>query len=350
MELPVLRVFMGGATSGMRKGDAAILWTQTLSNKVWPTLAVIPLRHGSWEDRRVNLTQLKTFVHVAEHGSFTKAALVLGVAQPALSRQVRALEIELREPLLLRHGRGVQLTETGRRLLDHCHGILHLVSQAKEDVAAHRDEPTGHIAIAMPPTLARLHTLPLIRAFRKEMPKARLAILEGFSVHITEWLASGRTDLGLVYNPEPLPALEIRPLRHERLCLVSPADQAPAGPVTLQQLSKYPLVMPERGHIFRKLMESSAALAGVPLNVEWEVSSVPAILELVSAGIGHAALSEDAIRPFQQARRLAVTPFRQPEIKITLCLVTPAQRRSTPLRQGTAELLVRLVCGGKRPG
>lgn len=70
----------------------------------------------------MNLTQLETFVHVAEHGSFSKAALVLGVAQPSLSRQVRALEIELREPLLLRHGRGVQLTETGRQLLDHCHG------------------------------------------------------------------------------------------------------------------------------------------------------------------------------------------------------------------------------------
>jgi LysR family transcriptional regulator, nitrogen assimilation regulatory protein len=293
----------------------------------------------------VNLNQLETFVHVAEHGSFSKAALVLGVAQPALSRQVRALEVELREPLFLRHGRGVQLTETGRRLLDHCRGILHLVAQAKEDLAAHRDEPVGHIAIAMPPTLARHHTLPLIRAFRKEMPKARLAIIEGFSAHITEWLASGRADLGLVYNPEPLPSLEIRPLRDERLCLVSPAQEAPAGPVTLRQLSKYPLVMPERGHSFRKRMESAAAMAGAQLRVEWEVSSVPAILDLVSAGIGHAALAEDAIRPFQHLKRLAVTPFVQPEIKITLCLVTPAQRRATPLRQRTAGLLVQLVRG-----
>jgi len=291
----------------------------------------------------VNLNQLETFVHVAEHGSFSKAALVLGIAQPALSRQVRALEVELREPLLLRHGRGVRPTEAGQRLLEHCRGILHLVARAKDDLTAQRDEPTGHIAIAMPPTLARLHTLPLIRAFRHEMPKARLAIIEGFSVHITEWLASGRTDLGLVYSPEPLPVLEIRPVRDERLCLVSPADQAPAGPVTLSQLSELALVMPERGHIFRKLMESVAALHGVPLRVEWEVSSVPAILDLVGAGIGHATLGEDAIRSFAQRRRLAVTPIRQPAIKATLCLVTSAQRRSTPLRERTAALLTRLV-------
>ena len=292
----------------------------------------------------MNLNQLENFVHVAEHGGFSKAALVLGVAQPALSRQVRALEVELREPLFLRHGRGVQLTETGRRLLDHCHGILHLVSQAKVDLAAQRDEPVGHIAIALPPTLARHHTLPLIRSFRKDMPKARLAIIEGFSTHITEWLTSGRADLGLVYNPEPSPALEIRPLREERICLVSPAREAPAGPVPLRELSKYPLVMPERGHSFRKLMESAAAMRGVQLNVEWEVSSVPAILDLVSAGVGHAALAEDAIRPFQHLRRLVVRPFVQPEIKITLCLVTPAQRRATTLRNRTEGLLVQLVC------
>jgi LysR family nitrogen assimilation transcriptional regulator len=293
----------------------------------------------------MNLTQLETFVHVAEHGSFSKAALVLGVAQPSLSRQVRALEVELREPLLLRHGRGVQLTETGRQLLDYCHGILHLVTQAKEDLAARRDEPVGHVSIAMTPTLARLHTLPLVRAFRKQMPKARLAIIEGFSAHITEWLTSGRADVGLVYNPEPLPSLEIKPLREGRLFLVSLATDAPVGPVSLRQLAKYPLVMPERGHTFRKLAESAAAMAGVRLRVEWEVSSIPAILDLVAAGIGHAALGEDAIHPIQHRKRLAMTPIVQPGIGFTLCLVVPVLRRATALRRRTAALLEQLVLG-----
>jgi len=291
----------------------------------------------------MNLEQLATFVHVAEHGSFSKAALVLDAAQPSLSRQVRALEVELREPLLLRHGRGVQLTEAGRQLLDHCRGILHLVALAKEDLAARRDEPVGHITIAMTPTLARLHTLPLIRAFRNEMPKARLTVIEGFSAHITEWLTSGRADLGLVYNPEPLPSLEILPLREERLFLVSPADEAPRGPVTVRQLGSFPLVMPERGHTFRKLMESAAAMAGVQLRVEWEVSSVPVILDLVGAGLGHAALGEDAIRPLQHLKRLAVTPIVRPDVKFTLCLVTPAQRRATLLRERTVNVLEKLV-------
>jgi len=109
--------------------------------------------------------------------------------------------------------------------------------------------------------VARLQTLPLIRAFRKTMPKARLALIEGFSAHITEWLTSGRADIGLVHNPEPLPALEIKPLRQGRLFLVSLATQAPVGRVPLRELANYPLIMPERGHIFRKLAESAAAMA-----------------------------------------------------------------------------------------
>ena len=291
----------------------------------------------------MNLNQLNYFIHVAEHGSFSKAALVLGVAQPALSRQVRALETELRETLLLRNGRGVELTEAGRRLLEHGQGILHLVAQARGDLTSQRDEPVGRIVVAMPPTQARLHTLALVQAFRAQMPRARLAVVEGFSVHITEWMTSGRADLALVYNPEPLPALEILPLAQEQLCLVSPRDAAPRRPITLRELSRYPLVMPQRGHIFRKHMESAAAMAGVQLNVEWEIASVPAILDLVAAGIGHAALGEQALKLFDRPDELAVTRFRDVDISTTLCLVTPAQKRSTPLIQRTAALLMRLA-------
>jgi LysR family nitrogen assimilation transcriptional regulator len=292
----------------------------------------------------VNLNQLEAFVHVAQHGSFSKAALVLGIAQPALSRQVRALETGLREALFLRHGRGVQLTDAGRRLLEHCHGILHMVSQARADLLAHRDEPVGQIVVAMPPTLARQHTLALIKAFRARLPKARLTVVEGFSVVLTEWLVTGRVDLALAYNPEPLAALDITPLRTERLCLLSAAGQAPAQPVTLQQLAQYPLVMPQRGQIFRTLMESAAAMAGVRLKVAWEVSSVPVILDLVAAGMGHAALGESAVRSSPHPRRLVMTPFAGAEIGSTLCLVSPSGKRSTALLQRTAGLLTELVC------
>ncbi|MFZ9440589.1 MAG: LysR family transcriptional regulator, partial [Hylemonella sp.] len=82
----------------------------------------------------MDLKQLEYFVRVAELGSFTRASGVLNIAQPALSRQVRLLEVELRQALLQRNGRGVTTTEAGRLLLEHGRGILHQVARAHEDL------------------------------------------------------------------------------------------------------------------------------------------------------------------------------------------------------------------------
>jgi LysR family transcriptional regulator, nitrogen assimilation regulatory protein len=292
----------------------------------------------------MDLKQIEYFVHVAELGSFSKAAVVLDIAQPALSRQVRALEAELREVLLLRNGRGVKLTDAGQRLLEHGHGILQLVAAAHCDLSARRDEPVGEIVVGLPPSLARRLTLPLIETFRAELPKARVAIIEGFSAHIAEWLSSGRVDLGLVYNPEPLATIEITPVLIERLCLIGARFAQPQASVALRDLPGYPLVMPQRDHVFRKLMESQAALAGVKLNVAWEVSSVPAILDLVRGGHGYAALTQTAIRSdSSRDPPLSVIPISDPEIKSTLCLAQSAQKRGTALLKRTAETLASLA-------
>jgi LysR family nitrogen assimilation transcriptional regulator len=291
----------------------------------------------------MDLKQLEYFIHVAELGSFSKAAVVLDVAQPALSRQVRALEAELREVLLLRNGRGVQLTDAGRRLLEHGHGILQLVSAAHHDLGAHRDQAVGQIVVGFPPSLARRLTLPLIDTFRAELPKARVAIIEGFSVHIAEWLCSGRVDLGLIYNPEPHPAIEITPVLAEQLCLVGTHFADGRSAIALKDLPSYPLVMPQREHVFRKLMESHAALAGVKLNVAWEVSSVPAILDLVRSGHGYAALTQTAMRGDAEADPLCLVPITDPAIESTLCLAQSSQKRRTPLLKRTSALLTQLA-------
>ena len=101
----------------------------------------------------MDLKQLEYFVHVAEMGSFTRAAAFLQVAQPALSRQVRTLEVELRQPLLDRNGRGVTLTEAGKRLLAHGRGILQQVERARQDLEDQRGAATGHLAVGLPPSL-----------------------------------------------------------------------------------------------------------------------------------------------------------------------------------------------------
>lgn len=302
--------------------------------------------------RAVNLKQLEYFVHVAELGSFSKAALVLDIAQPALSRQVRALETDLRETLLLRNGRGVSLTEAGQRLFEHGTAILQSVAAARSDMGASRDEPTGRITVGLPPTLSRQLTLPLVDAFRRRCPQGRLAIVEGLSSHIVEWITTGRVDVGLMYNPEAQPALEISPVLEESLCLVSPTAPGagePAGPadlagsVPLQLMSGFALIVPERGHAIRRLLETQAALAGVRLDIAWEVSSIAAIVELVCAGYGHAVLHASAVTASGRADQLRVRPLVAPRLATVLCLAASAHKRASPLMRQTSRLLVELA-------
>ncbi len=313
----------------------------------------------------MNLRQLEYFVRVVELGSFSKAAQVMDIAQPALSRQVRLLETDLRLTLLHRHGRGVGVTEAGQRLFDHGVAILDRVARAEDDMGASRDEPVGRIVVGLPPTLGRQLTLPLIEGFAARLPKARLAIVEGLSGHVVEWLTSGRVDLGMLYNPEAQPAIEIVPVLEETLHLVERRDAAAPGegegavaaspalaphrragaPLPLRGLSAYRLIVPERLHAMRRLLETRAAHAGVPLDIAWEVSSVPSIIDMVCAGHGCAVLTASAAQASGRGAELAVRPIVEPAVTSVICLATSSSRMATPLMRHVAVLLTDLVRG-----
>ncbi|WP_374679179.1 LysR family transcriptional regulator [Piscinibacter sp.] len=296
----------------------------------------------------MNLTQLRYFVRVAEMGSFSKAAIELDVAQPALSRQVRLLETDLRVTLLQRTGRGVLLTEAGKRLYDHAVSILQLVAHAREDISANRGEATGRIVIGLPPSMGRMLTLPLVDAFKQHLPRARLAIVEGLSAHIVEWISTGRVDLGLIHNPDANPAIETIHVLDEPLCLVSASKGAArkAAPLPFTELVKLPLVLPEPSHAIRKLLETQAALAGLKLNIAYEVSSVSAILELVRSGHGHAVLAPSAIAASGQAAAFRMRPLAESVLRSTLCMAVSAHKPATPLLKQATRLLRELVVSG----
>ena len=297
----------------------------------------------------VNLRQLESFVRVAELGSFSKAARVLEIAQPALSRQVRLLEVDLRETLLLRNGRGVTLTPAGRRLFEHGVQILQQVTQARADLGAQRDAPVGQVTIGLPPSIGRRLTLPLVEAFRAQLPKARVTVVEGLSSYIAEWIGSGRADLGLLYNPEPSAALEITPLLREPLCLVQSARPTPRGKktlpstVALRDLAAYPLIVPERHQSLRRLLESQAMLAGVSLDIACEVSSIPAIIDLVCARMGNAVLNASAVAASGRSAELVVRRIVRPELPSVLCLAQSATKPPTPLTREARKMLTALV-------
>ena len=288
----------------------------------------------------MELKQLEYFRHVAELGSFTRAATFLSVVQPALSRQVRQLEIELGQTLFERNGRGVILTDAGSRLLEHTRGILTQVGRARQELEEQRNGDSGHFALGLPPSLGRSITVPLVKAFSQFLPHVRLATVEGLSAYMIEWLNLGRVDCALVYNAAASPTIDLAPLLDDQLFLISPLDDKSARRVrktiTLAELSQYPLIIPSRPHAVRMTVEN--ALAGVDrkIQVVHEIESIPAIVDLVRQRHGFAVLPLNAVKSSSWADAVQVKPILAPILKSPLWIATSAQRpKSSLLRKAT---------------
>lgn len=291
----------------------------------------------------MNFKQLQYFASVAELGSFTAAARVLDIAQPALSRQIRALETELHHTLLRRNGRGVTPTDVGQRLLVHCHGILHQLERAREDVGGAHGYLSGRVTLGLPPTAANLAAVAIARRFRNDFPDAALSIRVDLSAVMRDWLTTGRLDIALLYNPVPSPELELALLTHDPLYLVGRrTDDVVPETVTLKELGDLPIVIPSRPHTIRMLLESELAAIGAKPHVVWEVDGIATILGLVADGAGYAVLSRQAIATAPRPERYHGRRVVEPQLVSSLYLATAAARAATHTQKAT-EAIVRAV-------
>ncbi len=301
----------------------------------------------------MELKQLEYFRHVAELGSFTRAAAFLSVVQPALSRQVRQLEVELGQSLFERNGRGVVLTDAGSRLLEHTRGILTQIGRARQELEDQRNGDSGHVALGLPPSLGSSVTVPLVKAFEKHLPNACLATVEGLSAYILEWLTVGRVDCALVYNATASATVDVQPLLDDQLYLIAPAktdvsarpSTRPSGgtSITLTQLAEYPLIIPSRPHAIRMSVENALASVDRKIRVAHEIECIPAVIDLVRQGHGFGVLPLNAVKATQWERDVLVKPIVDPVLTTTLSLATSAQRPKSPLMRKAIEVIREIV-------
>ena len=292
----------------------------------------------------MDFKQIEGFVRAAELGSVTRAAQMLNTTQPALSRLIRMLEVDLHQTLLVRNGRGAVPTEAGQVLLAHGRGILHQVQRAREDLGTVRGGLSGQVAIGLPPSLARVFTVPLTRAFRAQLPDARLSISEGLSAQMQEWLVNGRLDIAVLYNARASADIEISPLGDEDLCLVQArqpglVEDPPPGPIDLKDVAELQLVMPSRPNAIRTHVETEMAHIGCRLKVTLEIDGVAAILDLVADGAGAALLSRNAVASCIRPSAYVVRAVRNPPLNTRLFLATSSMRPTTRTQQTTLALI-----------
>jgi len=293
----------------------------------------------------MDLKQLTYFVRVAEMGSFTRASIVLDIAQPALSRQVRLLEVELRQNLLVRNGRGITLTEAGKVLLEHARGVLHQMERLREELSRVRGSLAGRVAVGLPPTLGRILAVPLTREFKASMPDATLSIVDGLSKTMQEALLTGQLDIALVYNALPAPGIELRPLLQDELLLVQGgAGDGPAHvPVDLADLARYPLIIPARPNALRMHVETALLNISAQPRIAMEVNSVATILDLVADGVGCAVLSRHAVLTAAQPERFTLRRIANPGLFPLLSIATGADRPATSTQEATLDILERVA-------
>jgi LysR family nitrogen assimilation transcriptional regulator len=287
----------------------------------------------------MDLKQLEAFVHVAELGSFTRAAITLDTNQPALSRLVRQLEVELRHNLLERNGRGVSLTPAGQRMLSHAKGILQQVQRASQDLDELRGTSGGHFGVGVTPSFAKVATNRLVHSFRESFPGATISVAQGLSTHLIEWLMMGRIDVAVLYDTFDTPLIDKRTVHTEELFLIGPRPDESGnqpridGPsmVPLRDIVKYPLIIPGRMHAIRRMVESAAAEQGVRLRIALEVDAVASILDLVKEGIGYAVLPLKATSGTAQDQPFRIVRISEPTLFSRLAIATSTKHTLSQL-------------------
>lgn len=262
----------------------------------------------------MTLQQLAYFLAVADVRSFTRAADMVGVAQPTLSRQLRALERDLGAPLIERGGRdGLVLTPAGEAVLPLARRMLADMDAARTAVADIVGLRRGRVRVGATPSLCIGVLADVLRVFHEQYPAIQLELVESGSQPLERSLVRGEIDVAMVIVPVTGvdPALHATPLLRERLSVASPASgRSPAsrGSMGMQELARRPLVVPRQGYDVREATLQAFTDAGVAPKFAVQGGEMDAVLRLVEAGTGVAVVPDLVFSGRPRLRRTVLTP------------------------------------------
>lgn len=264
----------------------------------------------------MDVRQLRYFLAIARCGSFSRAALELNVAQPALSHHVANLEAELGVRLLDRSKRGVVATECGVALMGHAEIILRQMAHAMHDVQRRSDQPSGPVTIGLPSSLAIEMTLPLLKEIEARYPAIVPRIVENHSGYLADLLLNGQVDIAMLFDVEEPGLYELELVLTEPLMLVSSVSGPFAGrtSVAMDELLALPLITTTAQNGLRRLIENKAAERAIAATFRMELDSLQAIKRLVAAGYANSVLSWYAVREEAAAGSLHVAAITEPEL------------------------------------
>jgi LysR family nitrogen assimilation transcriptional regulator len=278
----------------------------------------------------MELRQLRYFVAIVDHGSLSRAALVLHVAQPALTQQLRQLEEELGALLLHRSAQGVISTDAGKVFYEHAQAILKQVADARSAVTQSA-RPSGSVTMGLPHSISGALALPLLTAAREEFPDITLQLTEELTGNLAEQLKSGRVNLAVLFDDGQLTPFATTPLAEEELRFICRSDAVwfnDRQAITLQQALHTTLILPGLQHGVRPRIEAVARAAGLIIGNVIEINSIAILKSAIMAGMGATILPVAPVLPEIERLAMRSLPINSPVLSRTVVLCTS---RSIPL-------------------
>lgn len=272
----------------------------------------------------MELRQLRYFVAIAEHGTVTKAAAKVFVAQSALSHQLAQLEDEVGAALFHRSRRGVELTEAGQVFYAHALSILRQVEDARDSVASLSESPAGRVVFGIPHSASQALALPLLETVKVQLPRVQLELTEELTGNLMRQLHAGSIHLAVLFDDGNLDEFDAEVLVSEQMSLIFRPDQFQSrkGSIALREALQQPLILPAQPHGVRPIIERVAMEAGMPSpNVVADISSISILRTSLLAGMGCTILPVMPMKQEIDQGALSSIPIVSPRVcrGVALC-------------------------------
>ncbi len=245
----------------------------------------------------MNLNQLRVFYESALTLNFSRAADRLFITQPAVSAQIKHLEMALNTKLFVCNGRKVSLTEAGKTLLSYAQKIFHLEAEAQRALEELILEKKGSLSIGTTKTYARYLMPRYVATFHALYPEVTIRLSEGSTDEMLHGLTKGRNELAIVAGRVLPKTFTSMPFRQERLLLLATPSHplAVKGRITLEELAQAPLIMREEGSVTREKVLEVFKSRGLEPTVLYTAPNVDFTKDLIAKGEGVAFIWRPAV-------------------------------------------------------
>jgi len=276
----------------------------------------------------MDIAKLKLFSVVAQHGSISRAAIALGAATSAVSRNITLLERDCSGRLFYRTGRGVALTELGTRLLSKLNEPLGAIERITEEIQANAGELGGTVRVGVLAALSPALVSAVFNALRAKHPAIRLYFVQGSSDQFDEWLANGQIDLAVLTRNSKAATKNEQLLGVLDTYLIGPKDDplTRAPTIKFSQLNEIPMVVQGAQNGLRIALEATARAKGIRLKVLMESDSLSILKAVVAGGGGYMVSTGQAVEQEVQFGTLQASHITSPGVQryVTLAMSKPA--------------------------